>query len=211
MCILLSMLLLGASPLLKYLSVVIPFFLALPALFPPRLPFAFLPVALAFTLAADLFFVLISPPLPLVAISLFLVVQTLYFLFVRLNVEVAGVLRSFCARVVCWILLLPELVAGFGMDSILLLGSAYGVMLVGNLLDAVRGQRGFFAVGMVLFSLCDLSLGVAFLLEMAFGSPLVVSLLRGAAWVFYPPSQTVIALAAEPPREGGSRAQNIIL
>lgn len=190
----LSLFLFGASAPYKYLSVVIPFFLALPALFPPRLPHVLLPVALAFTLVADFFFVLLSPPHPIVAISLFLFVQTVYFLFLRSRDSRARTARALIVRLLICLSAIPPILLFFGADPVPLLGAAYGVFLVANLKDALCSPYRSFAVGMLLFFLCDLSLGVSFLLaRRALSASAAFS--GYAAWAFYPPSQTLIALS----------------
>lgn len=200
----LSLLLFAAPSALKYLSVLIPFFLALPALFVPRSPCLLLPVALAFTLVADAFFLLLTPPRPLVAIGFFLVVQVVYFFYLRSDVGRARLLRALALRVaICLAVFAPTFFL-FGADPIVLLGAVYGVWLVSNLLVALRGKDPLFAIGMVLFFSCDLSLGVGFLFVRA-GDAALSGFFGGAAWVFYPPSQTLIALSADVDRGGLAR------
>jgi len=192
----LSIFLLDAPSASKYLSVTIPFFLALPVCFPPRFPGVFVSVALGLTLVADLFFVLLSPPRPVVAISLFLVVQVVYCLFLHSQDRRVRPLSAFAVRVAVCLVVLPPIFFVFGADPIPLLGGAYGVWLVANLIGAMRGKDLRFACGMLLFFFCDLSLGVAFLLSRRGSAPLS-SFFGCAAWAFYPPSQTLIALSAE--------------
>ena len=196
----LSLLLFAAPSALKYLSVLIAFFLALPALFPPRSHRALLPVALA----ADGFFLLLTPPRPLVAIGFFLVVQVVYFFYLHANESRARIFRALAVRVaICLAVFAPTFFL-FGADPIVLLGAVYGVWLVSNLLVALRGKDPLFAIGMALFFSCDLSLGVGYLFVRA-GDAALSGFFGGAAWVFYPPSQTLIALSADVDRGGLAR------
>ena len=183
--------LLGMPPLLKYLCVVIPFFLAAPALFSGKRE-AILSVALAFTLGADACFVLLSPPLPLLAVVLFIFVQLCYLFYL----DTPGVRLSLSLAVrlgLCFVLVLLLRLAGRD-DPLLLTGTVYGVFLTFNLLEAIIGRRGLFAVGLLLFFLCDLFVAGSYLsVDVA---PATAIAFSRCAWTFYPFSQTLIALVA---------------
>ena len=155
-----------------------------------------MPLALALTAGAD-WFLLVRNDQYLLGIALFLAVQTVYFLRLRrAGADGAYFLRSVLA-------LGAELgVYALGMASAVNLAAAlYFSQLLSNTLLAwtVDGaRRHAFALGLTLFVGCDVCVGLFNALPPA--SPLYFPASVGM-WLFYLPSQALIALSAFPGKE----------
>lgn len=154
------------------------------------------PLALALTAGAD-WFLLVRSDHYAAGIALFLCVQTVYFL--RLRRAGAGdgwPVRSGLA------LGLGAGVYALNMASPLNLAAAlYFSQLASNALLAwtLRGARWrTFALGLTLFAGCDICVGLFNVLPAA--SPLYFPASIGM-WLFYLPSQVLIALSALPEKE----------
>lgn len=153
-------------------------------------------LALALTAGAD-WFLLVRNDHYALGILLFLGVQTVYYL--RLRAAGAGSawpLRSALA-----------LGAGLGVyalhmaSPVNLLAALYFSQLVSNTLLAWgrRGERWFrFALGLTLFVGCDVCVGLFNALPPESPSYFAVSI---GMWLFYLPSQVLIALSALPEKE----------
>ena len=152
-----------------------------------------LSLALAFTLAADS--MLINDAYPFIAIPLFMAAQLFHCLRLYL---VTGRVKSYLilglsTRLgLCLIVLIAYL---FRRDNgLILLALAYAAMLVGNFADALvftitRKKVGLLllTLGFALFIGCDLFVGLR-ALSHDWATPLM--------WLFYAPSQALIALTA---------------
>ena len=156
-----------------------------------------IPFALACTALADLFLLVLNRYYPL-GVAIFLVVQTLYLLRLRRDgADSALWLRAGLA------LILALAVYGLGMLSPLnLLVCLYFSQLLSNtcLAWTVKGRsQRLFALGLTLFVGCDVCVGLFNL------SGLVPDALyhfaRVGMWLFYLPSQVLIALSAYPRKE----------
>lgn len=153
-------------------------------------------IALSITAIAD-WFLLVRNDRYAVGITLFLCVQTVYFLRLRrAGVPSALPLRAGLA-----------LGAGLGLyllqmaSPVNLLAGLYFSQLLSNtaLAWTLHGrQRRVFAVGLTLFVGCDLCVGLFNALPAA--SPLYPAVSVGM-WLFYLPSQALIALSALPEKE----------
>ena len=156
-----------------------------------------IPCALACTALADLFLLVLNRYYPL-GVAIFLVVQTLYLLRLRrYGADSALWLRAGLA------LILALAVYGLGLLSPLnLLVCLYFSQLLSNtcLAWTVKGRsQRLFALGLTLFVGCDVCVGLFNL------SGLVPDALyhfaRVGMWLFYLPSQVLIALSAYPRKE----------
>lgn len=153
-------------------------------------------LALALTAGAD-WFLLVRNDHYALGVALFLCVQTVYYLRLRrAGADSAWPLRSALA-----------LGAGLGVyalhmaSPLNLLAALYFSQLASNTLLAwrLKGRRWrTFALGLTLFLGCDLCVGLFNALPQ--DSPLYFAVSVGM-WLFYLPSQVLIALSALPPKE----------
>ena len=158
-----------------------------------------IPLALALTAGAD-WFLLVRNGRYALGVILFLCVQTVYFIRLRLaGADSAYFLRSGLA------LGAGLAVYAVGMASpVNLLAALYFSQLLSNtaLAWALRGRRQrWFALGLTLFVGCDVCVGLFNALPGA--SPLYPAVSIGM-WLFYLPSQALIALSALPEKEEAS-------
>ncbi len=141
--------------------------------------------ALLFTAGAD-WFLLVRGAHFIPGLLLFLVVQTLYLL--RLRRAGAGIdplLRSALA------LVLGGAVFALNMATVLnLLVALYFSQLVANTVLAWQSRKFLFAVGLTLFVCCDICVGL-------FNLGLALPFSAVGMWLFYLPSQILIALSAK--------------
>ena len=154
------------------------------------------PLALALTAGAD-WFLLVRNDSHAVGVALFLCVQTVYYLRLRLRgASAAWPLRAGLA------LGLGLCLYALGLASPLnLLAALYFSQLLSNtaLAWTQRGRpRRIFAAGLTLFVGCDLCVGLFNVLPA--DSPLYPAVSVGM-WFFYLPSQVLIALSALPEKE----------
>lgn len=154
------------------------------------------PLALALTAGAD-WFLLVRNDRYLLGIALFLAVQTVYLLRLRrAGADSAWPLRSALA------LALGAGVYALHMASAVNLAAAlYFSQLMSNTLLAwtLKGaRRRAFALGLTLFVGCDVCVGLFNVLPP--GSPPYLAASVGM-WLFYLPSQVLIALSALPGKE----------
>lgn len=154
------------------------------------------PLALALTAGAD-WFLLVRNDHYLLGIALFLAVQTVYLLRLRrAGADGAWPLRSALA------LALGAGVYALHMASAVNLAAAlYFSQLMSNTLLAwtLKGaRRRAFALGLTLFVGCDVCVGLFNVLPP--GSPPYLAASVGM-WLFYLPSQVLIALSALPGKE----------
>ena len=159
-------------------------------------------LGLLFTLVADYFLVLDGEKL-LEGVAAFIVVQACYFAYLFLGEEngtlrIANVLSRAATSVM--LVVLTFVVLGEDTDALAIASVLYYANLVLNTVFAfLHGRRErIFAVGLALFCMCDLCIG----LEVLFSSYLnsdALDFFYGAnlnlPWVFYQPSQVLIALS----------------
>ena len=168
-------------------------------------------VALFFTLAADVFFILLDAHY-LAGVLLFCVVETLYFLSIRrpLKLWIRALIRA------AIFLTGLAIVAAVGALDVLTGASVYSmVMLSANVVEAMGEAKGLkreetnesshgsklqtilFAVGLALFWLCDASVGLRNLPSYLPGEAanLLANLAGYAIWWFYLPAQILIFLS----------------
>ena len=158
-------------------------------------------LGILFTLVADYFLVLADDS-ELEGVIAFCAVQLCYFAYltvrekrrsVRLINAVSRVLLSALLVVMAFVVL------GEDTDALAVVSVLYYGNLVANVVFAflLGREERIFAIGLTLFSICDLCIG----LEMLFDSYLKSSLFDfvysshlNLPWVFYQPSQTLIGL-----------------
>ena len=178
--------------------------------FEPRLEYLFTQLALVCTVCADYFLVLKDAEEKLAAMIFFSGTQIFYFL--RLIIKTRpGIFRtvhlSVRAAVSLLAVLVTFLVLGEGTDALSVVSVFYYAHLILNLIFAfiTPGETPIFAIGLLLFLGCDTFVGFGMLgeyLTIAEGS-LIDRLNRiplNMAWVFYTPSQTLLALSLLPRR-----------
>lgn len=160
----------------------------------------FLTVALAFTAVSDLF-ILVKNTDYEVGLCTFIIVQALYFARISLTRKKFSIL-SCGLRVGLIVALIIFLAVMDGISFLTVLVAIYFPNLVINAVDAfflIKKDKRYllFAIGLVLFIGCDVCVGLY-----NFGSFLSVGISKQAEqafnkaiWLFYTPSQVLIALS----------------
>ena len=163
-------------------------------------------VAMIFTLVADYFLVALPVEKPLTGVSFFIGTQLFIFLHILANdSEKKGRQANIITRVslMAVLLLLGVIVLGDGIDALAIISLIYYANLCTNALFAHRSGRGgiMLTLGLILFGLCDVNVGLSVLNGMYGGGFPEGSLLYelvhtkvDIVWVFYIPSQTLIPL-----------------
>lgn len=158
---------------------------------------------LACTAVADFFLVVCSPMRQLPGMVAFLGTQSLYAMYLHRKIRSRNLLYLRLGLSVLGALL-PVLVLGSKADALAVISVCYYVNLILNIVMAFRRFRKnrMFAIALVLFLLCDTVVG----LQAAAGAYLPIgndSLLYrvifvpfNLAWLFYLPSQVLIALCS---------------
>ncbi|MBO5395155.1 MAG: hypothetical protein J6A28_04595 [Clostridia bacterium] len=166
----------------------------------------FVQIGLFFTVMADIFLVVIEPRMQSLAMSFFSLVQMAYFaklLFENKNKKVR--LANIISRVALVVIveIVTILVVGAKTDYLALISMFYYTNLILNIVFAFFNfkQNPYFAIGMVLFALCDTIIGLQvaignyiFVSESSFIYKFVFSSFNWA-WLFYLPSQTLISIS----------------
>lgn len=161
----------------------------------------FVRLGLIFTLIAD-YFLVICEDAQLQGVLFFIVVQLAYFIYLFMREERTAVRRA--NTIIRTSLSLVLIVAAFAVlgedtDALAIASVIYYGNLVVNMIFAfiLGREERIFAIGLVLFAMCDLCIG----LEVLFSSYLNIdasSIFYGdhlnLPWVFYQPSQVMIAL-----------------
>ena len=167
-------------------------------------------LALIFTVGADYFLVYRTDMLQLPAMLCFSVVQIAYFLRLyfedgsRTHRRVHVILRAVLSVLVLGV---TAAVLGRTCDAVAMVSMFYYANLVLNAIFACMslGKNPIFAVGLVLFILCDTVIGLSMIdayLPVAGDSLLYRVLSPGfdLAWAFYLPSQALLAVSLLPSR-----------
>lgn len=157
-------------------------------------------LGILFTLVADYFLVLKEQQLE--GVLAFILVQLAYFVYLLLSEERRGVrLVNVVLRIATSLVLAAAsiLVLGADTDALAIVSVIYYANLVVNAVFAFllgKSER-IFAIGLVLFAMCDLSIGLEVLFSTYLASD-VLDFFYGAninlPWIFYQPSQVLIAL-----------------
>lgn len=178
--------------------------------FEPTLSYVATQLALVTTVCADYFLVVREPRVQLTAMLFFSVTQLSYF--ARLYKEDTNKKRRKVhvltrIAVSLFALLLTWLVLRENTDAVAMISIFYFANLLLNVLFAFLNfeKPGLLATGLLLFSLCDLFIGLSLIegyVPLAEGSFLYHLAHPGfnAAWIFYVPSQALLALSLLPKR-----------
>ena len=158
-------------------------------------------LGIIFTLVADYFLVL-ADDAQLEGVIAFIAVQLCYFAYLFKREERTKVrVVNAASRIVLSILLVIAafVVLGEDTDALAIASVLYYGNLVANAVFAfaLGKEERIFAVGLVLFGMCDLCIGLEVLCSSYLESS-VMDFMYGAnlnlPWVFYQPSQTLIGL-----------------
>lgn len=162
----------------------------------------FIRLGILFTLVADYFLVLIGDK-ELEGVLAFIAVQVSYFLYLfirekRIGARFANVLTRVtiaAALIICAIIML-----GDDVDALAIASVIYYANLVSNVIFAFMLGRGdrIFAIGLVLFSMCDLCVGIESLAYFYLDTDISRFFYTDSfnlSWLFYQPSQVLIALS----------------
>ena len=164
-------------------------------------------IAMLFTLVADYYLVALKPPIHLTGVSVFLGTQLFICLHILANDgdRRAGIIHI-AIRLIATAIIVAVCYAtlGEGADALAIISVVYYGNLCVNALFAHRSGRGgvILTVGLILFALCDINVGLARLNDMYVGGfpegSLPYELLHtdlDLVWIFYIPSQTLIPLS----------------
>ena len=165
-------------------------------------------IAMLFTLVADYFLVL-SDPTPenrLYGVIIFLGTQFSVFLHIAINdCSKKALAVQIIARVLISVLTVSITLAVLGdeVNTLAIISVIYYANLIANVIFAHRSGRGgiVLTVGLILFALCDINVGLSVLNNLYSGGFAEGSLLYNLlyckydlVWIFYLPSQTIIPL-----------------
>ena len=162
-------------------------------------------LGMLFTVVADFFLVFLDPVNELAGVLVFSLVQFCYFayIFKRHSKNKQRIIHlSVRAAITLILLIMPPIVLGDGADALVYCSVFYYGQLLCNLLFALLdGRLKLFAVGLFLFAMCDLSIGLNEMAGTYLGAEPGTFLYAlnhtgiNLAWVFYLPSQTLIPLS----------------
>lgn len=161
-------------------------------------------LGLGFTLIADYCLVLAEPTRELWGVVVFCFTQACYFLALLIEErERRTRIIHIAVRIALIAVVIPAAFAVLGndTDALAVWSVFYYANLVCNMIFAFADfrRRGAFALGLLSFALCDVTLGLAFLGDAYLNSPPGSFLYEightglNLPWVFYVPSQTLIA------------------
>ena len=158
-------------------------------------------LGIAFTLVAD-YFLVIAADSQLEGVIAFIAVQVCYFAYTLVREKRAKVRYiNIASRAVLMVglVIAAFAVLGEGADALAIASVLYYGNLVANAVFAfLLGKRErIFAIGLVLFAMCDIWIGLEVLFSSYLGSDLmdfVYSANYNLPWIFYQPSQVLIGL-----------------
>ena len=158
-------------------------------------------LGIAFTLVAD-YFLVIAADSQLEGVIAFIAVQVCYFAYTLVREKRTRVRRiNIASRAVLMVglVIAAFAVLGEGADALAIASVLYYGNLVANAVFAfLLGKRErIFAIGLVLFAMCDIWIGLEVLFSSYLGSDLmnfVYSSNYNLPWIFYQPSQVLIGL-----------------
>ncbi|MBR5140715.1 MAG: YwaF family protein [Clostridia bacterium] len=164
-------------------------------------------IALVFTVLADTFLVLMTDGNKLIAMLFFSVVQLLYFIRVFSENRTAGLRGVHIAvrvLVLATSLAATLYVLGERSDALSIASMLYFANLIVNVIFSFFNfkKASIFAIGLLLFAFCDVFVGLSMIgeyISLSEGSLVykVLSSKINLVWLFYAPSQILIALSAE--------------
>ena len=188
----------------SYTSVVIA--ATFPILFIHSKNYLFIQIGLLFTTFADLFLVVITPMLQIPAMICFSITQICYFLRLYFNQSsqkektIHLIIRSFFSIL---IIIITFIVLKENTDFLSVISTFYYINLIINIIYAFKqkNQSLLFPIGLLLFACCDLQVRLN-VLNCSYinieNNPIISFIVNppfNLAWLFYVPSQTLIALS----------------
>jgi hypothetical protein len=161
-------------------------------------------LGMLFTLGADFCLVALTPARQLLGVIIFIFTQTSYFLYIlareQRRTRNLHVLVRTAVSVVA--ILIALIVLGERTDWLSIVSVLYYSWLVLNLLFSLADKElRLFSIGLFLFALCDLSIGLVEIADTYFGAEKgsllykIVNVDLNLAWIFYLPSQTIIPIS----------------
>ncbi len=156
-----------------------------------------IPVALAFTAVAD-FFLLVLNQYYAIGLIFFLVVQAIYLFYLyRETGKIWIPARIICAGLIVLLLWVLHMLSGVNLEA----GIYFSLILINMAMSWTRGGRAgrLFAVGLTLFVCCDICVGLYNLYGMLPDG--LYAFTSIGMWMFYLPSQVLIALSMLQPEE----------
>ena len=170
----------------------------------------FTQAALVMTVLADYFLVILPEIKQFPAMVFFSIAQIAYFARIYVSTEKKRMRVFHCVlrlEVVVFAVILTFIVLRHMIDAVSVISMFYFANLIVNIIFAFAQfkKNYLLAVGLLLFACCDVLIGFSFLgnyLEIAPGSFAYKLAHPGMnlAWVFYVPSQTLLALSLMPDR-----------
>lgn len=163
-------------------------------------------IGLVFTMFADLFLVVITPMLQIPAMICFTITQLSYFIRIYLNQESKKEkLTHIIIRIISSILIIiiAIIVLKEKTDFLSLISTFYYANLIVNIIFSFKQSKLslLFPIGLLLFACCDLQVGIS-ILNSSYINIENIKILNfiadppfNLAWLFYVPSQTLIALS----------------
>ncbi len=188
----------------SYASVVIA--ATFPLFFMNNKNYLFIQIGLLFTAFADLFLVVITPMLQIPAMICFTITQTCYFLRLYYNQLsqkekiIHLVIRVFLSIL---IIIITFIVLKENTDFLSVISTFYYINLIINIIYAFKQKKQslLFPIALLLFACCDLQVGLNVLNSSYINienNPVINFIVNppfNLAWLFYVPSQTLIALS----------------
>ncbi len=195
----------------SFASVVLAFLFSL-LMFNKSADWALTAAALLFTVCADYCLVIMPSEPRVLAMVFFNTTQILYFvrLFIEQNKKTKIANISLRIALITVILTASFILLGKNNDTLSVIALIYFANLLSNIVFAFVGHKRFllFAVGLLLFSFCDIFVGFNVLVDVYIESTdnVILNFLAHPGfnfiWFFYVPSQTLISITA---KKGGKR------
>ncbi|MCQ3035559.1 MAG: lysoplasmalogenase [Bacilli bacterium] len=161
-------------------------------------------VALCFTLVSDTFLVMVEPQNKLFGMIFFLVVQIAHMLYIHNYLTKKEQIISLSIRLGLMVIssVACVLVLKKNTDAVSILSMLYITNLVINIVFSFYKSKKLllFAIGLVLFILCDINVGMSVLIDnyiSVSSDSLIYQIFHpnfNVIWMFYVPSQTLITL-----------------
>lgn len=164
-----------------------------------------LQLGIIFTLMADYVFLIHNNNYP-IAVGLFSIVQIVYSLRYREGNELVRILRFIFIYLVIVIIHRVLNRTLIEIDFLIALGIFYGICLISSVKEAFgryktddQDTNRMILFGMMLFLLCDMSLGLNYILDGFKNTGHILNFLKSASyisiWIYYLPSQILLALS----------------
>lgn len=162
---------------------------------------------LLMTVCADIFLVVLDPMKQNLAMFFFSITQICYFIYIYNNQNNKERKLNVIIRIstIVFALLITLLVLKENTDFLSMISLFYYANLLVNVAFSflVKNKNIYFIIGLILFACCDLVIGISIMndayLSLREGTLLYFIANPGfnLAWIFYIPSQTLIALSTK--------------